>query len=1806
MNDLTPELARRMRTQVDTWRRDLVAVDRRQRLVYFKHTKVGSLEIVAPTTRTLLGALTGPLRLVSAEDGAAKTVQVADKTAEEVAASARRLDNESQKTYADRGVWTLYAGLGILEWVDKDGKRCEAPLVLMPVRLQRSGAQAPYFISRYEDEDLIVNPALRLLMEREFDIDLPDVDADDVDVSVFFSHVSVLVSSQPGWAVRLRTVLTTFSFHKEPIYRDLAEHEANVLGHPVVQLVALGADAPSSARFHFETPGSEHPIDAVPPEEMHSILDADSSQRLCILAAREGRSFVMDGPPGTGKSQTIANIIAELIADGKRVLFVSEKAAALDVVRDRLTAQHLGEFLMELHSHKATRKAVVKQLDDAVRLRVKPGEQTTAQERAALVQSREELSDHARAMNETRPKLGRSVYDALGRVMQLSSHTLRALDMEPRWTDMDAASFNRLLSVAERLQNAWRPAAEGADFLWRDPAKCQHTTAELESAKDAVVRAGRAAAQLRDRIRAVDHALLLSWPVDLAGAQRRARLLEVLSRRPGVPDAWLSMQEDTALRARVDVLRTAVGEYHDARGSLAEIVGESAVEALDPDQTAPVRVLVEKSVVWRPNPDTTTSQVNAALQALTSSAQALADIVVLARRLGSMLGVDTEQVSVRRSAELAELALLGGRVALPERAWLNPAVQSALDESMRVLSLLVGVVNDRRAAMQTVFKPEALDADLQSLDIRFKQAHGGFRAWGSAARTDRKALKALTVSGKADKGIRARLEEAVAWQTAERQLTSAEGVHAGRLGGYYDHAATDFGRVSNAIATARRAIELAGNDLNDRQLGDQIGAHGSPDPQLILVATQITELIGAWESSLREAVGAESLSELAHLPMEVSAARSLDAGEAFGPLLAGMQHVASVSGRDVTLKVARVAQDEASRLAVATVAVLDSYDADVDLLGGSYTGLTTDWPVIDHQVAWWAEFRTELGAAATPRQLQALASPLISTEEVRASIGQWETERAGAVDLFSPERAADLARDLDSDLDQAGELLQEMQDSCHADLQEWDAHTQARGILEQEGLAPLVTELVDARAGAGQVRAAIERGLLQAWVDATIAQDRRLGTTRALDRDVAVARYRHQDRDLIARANAAVAHACNIRRPSSMAGKATQLIRREAEKKTRHLPIRELLAKTGEIAQDLKPCFMMSPLSVSQFLPGTMTFDVVIFDEASQVLPSDAVNCIYRAEQLIVAGDEKQLPPTSFFSASVDEEDIDEELDVFESVLKSCKSALPSLPLTWHYRSQHESLITYSNHRFYTPDGQALQTFPSATFQSQDLGVESFVVNGEYRKGTSRDNPVEARAVVDRVLFHREHHPELSVGVVTFSAAQERAVSTALEERAVTEPLIAELLDDHDRLSGFFVKNLENVQGDERDLIIFSVGYGPDATGTFSMNFGPVTRAGGWRRLNVAVTRARRRVEVIASFRAAQMREGSNESLAALKGYLEFAERGGQLSAATTSERPSAGQASVAEDVAAALEGLGYVVERQHGAAGYRLDLAVMHPDRPGEYLMAVECDGPSYDSAATARDRDRLRAEVLTRLGWNTYRVWSIAWLRDRSTELKRLQRRLEEARQGLPQAIAAAFQKAPPATVEIHEVDHNELPDWAQRYQHWSNTSSTWADLGSIEARPQLQSYLKDLLVCEAPLHRDLVFKRVRDAFGVGRVGVNIKDNIDFVVRRLQVDGHQGRIDDHGFYRLGEATAVRAPSSQVSRTVQQVPAEEMDLAVRHLVADARSVDEEDLVRAVARVFGWQRAGADIQAAVLGALDRMEADGSVVRSGDGSLTARR
>ena len=570
----------------------------------------------------------------------------------------------------------------------------------------------------------------------------------------------------------------------------------------------------------------------------------------------------------------------------------------------------------------------------------------------------------------------------------------------------------------------------------------------------------------------------------------------------------------------------------------------------------------------------------------------------------------------------------------------------------------------------------------------------------------------------------------------------------------------------------------------------------------------------------------------------------------------------------------------------------------------------------------------------------------------------------------------------------------------------WGAFVAATQEARETIAAPLVALAQADRVRHADLPRALRRAFWFAWLARCVEARPALARFQALTHEQRVREFRDLDRRVLADNRSRLVASLRARVQTSLRDQAVEavmpLLRREMAKQRNHRPIRETLRQAAPAVRAIKPVFLMSPLSVAQFTKGdTPTFDLVVFDEASQLPPEDAIGSIVRGAQLVVVGDPKQLPPTSFFASPHDMPSVadnEDGVDVpdAESILEAFMGCgVPMSRLKWHYRSAHESLISFSNVSFYDGD---LLTFPSVEPLSDRLGLRFEHVTGGVYEGKGL-NLAEARRVADAVVqFAREQLAgaragvrPLSLGVGTFNLRQQLAIQDLLEERRRDEPDI-ELFFDRSRDEPFFVKNLENIQGDERDVIFLSVTYAKGRDGRLRQNFGPLNGENGWRRLNVLTTRARRAMRVFSSMRASDIHEGQSKGGPLLKGFLEYAESGRldhpSLVAAAHTESP------FEREVVTDLTRRGHLVQPQVGVAGYRIDIGVRDPDAPGRFLLGIECDGVAYHASDTARDRDRLRQQVLEARGWTIVRLWSTDWFKDRAGQMERLEQSIADAR--------------------------------------------------------------------------------------------------------------------------------------------------------------------------------------------------------------------
>lgn len=701
-----------------------------------------------------------------------------------------------------------------------------------------------------------------------------------------------------------------------------------------------------------------------------------------------------------------------------------------------------------------------------------------------------------------------------------------------------------------------------------------------------------------------------------------------------------------------------------------------------------------------------------------------------------------------------------------------------------------------------------------------------------------------------------------------------------------------------------------------------------------------------------------------------------------------------------------------------------------------------------------------------------------------------------------------------------------------------------------------------------------------------------------------LAEFRKEDvrRIELTRQEVALAHYENIPRGVAEIGQ-MGIIRHEIEKQRRHLPLRQLLRRAGHAIQRIKPVMMMSPISIAQFLsPDSMEFDLLLIDEASQVRPVDALGAVARARQIVVVGDDKQLPPTRFFDRALDDDTTSIDDDTFaagdvESILGLCAAQrMPNRMLRWHYRSRHHSLIAVSNEAFYS---DRLHVIPSPSMRDdtdERLGLSlCHLPNAVYDRGNTRRNIEEARVIADAVVDHARRSPSLSLGVGTFSVEQRDAILDEIEERRRSDAEIESFFSG-EVAEPFFVKNLENIQGDERDVIFISVGYGPDATGRVSMNFGPLSAKGGERRLNVLITRARRRSVVYSSMLEHAIDESRVSGLGpkSLKAFLKYAARSDH----TAHDEIARQFASPFEaSIARALEAHDHTIRPCVGVSGFFVDLSVVAPDEPTRYALGVECDGPDYASARWARDRDRLRIQVLEDRGWTIHRAWSPDWFRRPDEQIRHLCTAINEGKS----AARSADIVSPPSVVTRRndtKSTNTKLPDSNHRVPYKEAVLRVPADI-EIHQLPveRLAGTLNEIVAIEGPIHREEITRRVCSLWGHKRVGSRIADAVNSALHWSAESGALNADDDFYTTRDQAQAPIRDRSDVESATLRKpemLPPAELRAALLHSVKSHAGVTADEAILATARCLGFKVTTPGIRDVIESQFDILEKSGAI------------
>lgn len=884
------------------------------------------------------------------------------------------------------------------------------------------------------------------------------------------------------------------------------------------------------------------------------------------------------------------------------------------------------------------------------------------------------------------------------------------------------------------------------------------------------------------------------------------------------------------------------------------------------------------------------------------------------------------------------------------------------------------------------------------------------------------------------------------------------------------------------------------------------------------------------------------------------------------------------------------------------------------IFGSLWRGLDSDWTFLNEAATYLISVYEGVNAGAIPTEIIGLLDCGPSPDELQALITQLGGVISHHIQNCSALQTA-LALDTSKRFGNGYDLADQPFMSQSNALRDWiegldDIHQMtsfntAAGVCLREGLEPIVI-LAETWEDGGEL---LSDALKQAWYEKILQQAfgerEALGSFDGPSHHQQVLKFQDMDRLVFEhnQARLALRHWEELPKHQEAGGQ-LGVLQREFQKKRRHLPIQRLMEQAGNAVQAIKPVLMMSPLSIASYLPpGGLKFDMVVFDEASQVKPVDSFGAILRGKQAVVVGDNQQLPPTNFFDTMnlADDDDDDSPTSDIESILGLFLAQnAPDTMLRWHYRSLHESLIMVSNKEFYQNN---LVVFPSPDSGKEELGlIFHHIPEAIYDRGSSRTNRRESEEVADAVMEHAKMRPHLSLGVAAFSTAQMTAIQDRVEYLRRHDPSYESFFVAHPH-EPFFVKNLENVQGDERDVIFISVGYGRDSSGRITMDFGPLSRDGGHRRLNVLITRAKRRCEIFSGITSDDIDAGRSRyrGVPALKTYLAYAENGViDLPQETDREVDSPFQNAVAQE----LKTLGYDVRQEVGTAGKFIDIAIVDPEKPGRFLIGIECDGATYHSSRSARDRDRIREQVLKDRGWQIHRIWSTDWFKNSQRELNKTVEAIESAKVYKPVAEEIVEANSP-AVVRDGEVNSPSIGQGTPRYETANLNISTGNNELYTISRDTLGLWISEVVETESPVHISDVARRVANAVGVRRVASRIQQAIDEGARNAV---RKGRIRAQGGFlwkpTMDEPNVRdRSQLSAASRKIELIAPEELAGAVHIVVTSSYGIDRGDIPQRVSRILGFKQSSENMRAIIEDVITEMILDGRIRDDGTGHLS---
>ncbi len=1509
-----------------------------------------------------------------------------------------RLD--TKRKFEEHGLHTLFIAFGRVLWKEKQPGNgssgvseeydYDAPLLLVPIHIiEKKNPKATVIEAHLETNEIMVNKVLSLLLEKEYNTrplrmkeesfeNLPDAMSKiSKKINDIFSELKL------EFEIKDEIQVGQYTFYGEQIYEDLNRHQAQMLKNEFID--GLCSHTPIQQKDLDIS--CEDPDNLLSVTHDYNITDADSSQLEVIFKALNKKHLNVQGPPGTGKSQTIVNLISNFIARDMKVLLVCEKQVALEVVLDRLKERGLDKLCLPLFQYnrdkKLFAKSVIEDRNSMARFSNKSELDYPLESRSEKIKR---LREYAGALSEVIPPLGKTTHWVHGELSKYIDADEKAVPWKgdnPHALTM--ADYERLLtlfvninpiygSLSDENLVHWRGITRryySEDFKSRVSKTLQDLKQILEEAS--ILRSDncnpktifeiRKCHQLQERLRVIEpfsYGVKADLPipkfVDLLKktSEHRTSYLETLksfSKDYLIPHEWIQINDRFNGYLKDEVKIDEIISFHQRLSKTYDqfkVVGEclSNIQQSNILLTLNINEILDAWPLFKIDSIIKNLKAWDQFSSLQSALQQLKNLLHLYDRLKDAKGVIDKWAIVSGDVNGEQALSIGNRFAVKYRSFLRYFKRDYKIDCKTIESWCNANLPQKHTDYFEIIRGIEdwirLQDKIHTLSNKF-----GLELI-SSGQFDSKLVPIYhkNVSSLcqwlADRGYENIPNHFLQLMESNSELESIN-------------------RLIYQIDLFTKILLEAQDLFNDK--------HHVCNPSLKQFIDFYPALIDKikLKCEMNDAVRV-------FIPEHQYSKSKFDLIEDVRALNMLSRRLAKINGLNLTEIfdheniVSAVLSEESDILSFK-----DNIFAMQDCFGQVQDTLTTE--------------PTTLNSYLIVNELRDQA-PLIN---------QWLAKYDSLINILK-------------ELSESNEIFQDKErlpletfikiiDEMLADntgLEKWMLFRKYAYQIEELGYGWFLETTKDYKVN--DAKALFAKSLWSAWLDKRYKSCKPLLNFDIHEHENTIREFqRLEERILEVNAQRTLARlAPYIRTAKHVGGKQDTYLVHQSQLQRSHKSIRRVVEECGSQLIKYKPCWMLSPLTLSSYIPyNTLEFDVVIFDEASQMRVEHALGAIARAKQVIIFGDEHQLPPTSFFEVT-DQSDGDEDNEEnYESILKASKEILPGADelLSHHYRSKYEELIAFSNHYIYE---DRLITFPNPVRNTQ--AVENCFAGGRYDGGAhgTRSNPIEAKKVVALCVQHVSNNPNKSLGVIAFSKAQETAIRDELIEFVRTNSSFQTKLDEtSDSIDSFFIKNLESVQGDERDVIILSVGYGPDKEGNIYNRFGPINSAHGYRRLNVAVTRAKEKLICVNSLHSTDIHNGDKAKGAfLLQKYLDYSENGIktlQASKLTQSQLNADFDSPFEEEVEKALSRKGLILHKQVGVSGFKIDLAVVNPKNLQEYVLGIECDGASYHSSYSARMRDRVRQEILERLDWQLYRIWSQHWISHKNEIVDDILRRVE-----------------------------------------------------------------------------------------------------------------------------------------------------------------------------------------------------------------------